>query len=82
MFINIIVRVLGLYKDFNISIPKSMILKNAYDLIGKILLDETYGEIPIDKNFKLAKISDGKVLDITKTLEEQKIDSGEIVLYV
>lgn len=82
MFINIIVRVLGLNEDFDISIPKNMLLKNAYDLISKLLIDETQGEIIIDKSFKLLKVSDGKILDTNKTLEEQKIDNGEILLFV
>lgn len=82
MFINIVVRILGLNKDYNISIPKSMLLKNACELIRGILLDETYGELQIDKNFDLLKISDGKVLDMSKTLDEQVIDNGEMVLLV
>ena len=82
MFINIVVRVLGLNKDFDISIPKGMILKNAYELINKIMIDETFGEINIENGFSLVKISDGKLLNIDKTLEEQKIDNGEILLFV
>ena len=39
MFINIVIRVLGLNKDFDISIPKGMMLKNAYELINKIKID-------------------------------------------
>ena len=53
MFVNVVVRILGLNKDFNISIPKGMILRDAYDLISKILADETYGELKIDNNYKL-----------------------------
>ncbi|MBO6134285.1 MAG: hypothetical protein J6O09_00695 [Lachnospiraceae bacterium] len=82
MFINIVIRVLGLNKDFDISIPKGMILKNAYELINKIMIDETFGEINIENGFSLVKISDGKLLNIDKTLEEQKIDNGEILLFV
>ena len=82
MFINIVIRVLGLNKDFDISIPKGMMLKNAYELINKIMIDETFGEINIENGFSLVKISDGKLLNIDKTLEEQKIDNGEILLFV